>query len=204
MSLLDLADDLNKAADSKRKALEEAEKQKLSHLRKVSYYKEFGNKWFSELAGEIGALSDSFNKTAGEQAILKSHLDSDSGIDLIAIELIAQNAHVVSTDAHCSVAQKHDDLKVAIQITKQTNTSHLDCDVKITDFKEFTVQVILKHQKGEIDETATDRYCDINDEHFFPIFKTITTEEKKLFKTGEFAEFVLTHFVKTVRETRRV
>jgi hypothetical protein len=203
MKLLDIANDLNRAANAVRKAAEESEKQRAAHYRAVSYYKEFGNKWFSELLGEIETLLGSFNKTAGEHAMLKAHLNSGSEIDSIAIELITQNTPLVCANGHSSVVQKHDDLKVLIQVINGSNASHLECDVKIAAFTEFKVQVILSHEKNEIDEKATDRYCDINDANFFPIFKTVTTEEKKILKTNEFAEFVLTYFVQVARKKQR-
>jgi hypothetical protein len=202
MSLRDIATELKQEAESARRATEETEKRAQAHSRRVSYYKEFGDKWFAELAKQIETSEESFNEIAGDQAKLNAQLNVGPGAYSIAIELVRQNAALIDANPRCSVVQKHDDLKVLIELIEKSKASILECDVRIADFTEFKVQVILKNQKDVIDEKATDREYKRDPENFFPTFKTVTSEERKVFTTTEFAEFILIHFVEFTRKKR--
>jgi hypothetical protein len=203
MKLLDIANNLKHSAEAAHRQAEATASKAADRSRKVSYFKEFGNKWFSEVSEEATTLSRSFNEIAGDQATLQPHLNSDQGTYSIDISLFPQNLTSAGRDARCSIEQKPDDLKVLIHLFDGSDTSNLEFDVKIVDFAGFKVELIQKKEERVIDEKATDRYCDIDDENFFPIFKTVKSQETKLLTTNEFADFVLTQLVEHAGKPRR-
>jgi hypothetical protein len=203
MKLTDIAGEIVREAESARREAEKKEAIAAARSRRVSYFKEFGDQWFSELAKHVEALAESFNEIAGEQAKLTAQLNPGPDSFWITIAFEQPNRLLDENCPRCSIKQQRDDLKVAVDMFDGPRASNLQCDVRIPDFKEFGVQVVLKHEKSVIDEVATDKYCDVDDESFFPIFKTVRSEETKKFNTSEFAEFVLAEFISFSRRKRR-
>jgi hypothetical protein len=200
MRLIDIASEIKREAELAQKAATDEERKAATRLRRVSYYKQFGDQWFSELSKQIEMFATSFNEIAGDLTKLSARLVSDPGSFSILVSMEPQNSGILATSPYCLLTQEHDDLKVTMKLCDGPRVANFQCEVRIADYQEFKVQVMLKRETSVIDEAATDRYCNVDDEHFFPIFKTVKSEERKLLASSDFAEFVLSHFVEFARK----
>jgi hypothetical protein len=205
MKLLDIANELKQQAEATRKAAEEDQRIATARSRRISYYEQFGDQWFGELAKQIDIYINSFSEIAGDAAKLNAELKNGSnGCCSIAVCLVAQPKPSIELPPHLFLRQEHNELKVLLELFDGLNTEFFEYEVKIQDYTTFKVRVVLKTEKTIIDDDATDRFCKIDDPHFFPIFKTVKSEEAKTLSTSEFAEFSLAQFIEAARKSDQI
>lgn len=193
MSLLDIADRLNKRHEQEIKAAEEVVRQAEIKSRRLSYYQEHGRKWFLEIAAAIDELITRFNAVTGDHSKLERVNSEEFSDDLIRVIFLRLNQ--TNDIPVCILRRDFQELMVALEIDCVKAPSKDEYEVLVKKFAELRVHVKMVTRTQSLGEGVEWKNRETGNMEYEPTFVTKTIRNTHELTAYEFADFALTKFV---------
>ena len=194
MSLIEVAGRLNKKHEAEKKAAEDRARQSELHLRRLSYFREFGGKWFQNLKSEMDSLIEKFNEVTGSHSKLLRISNEDIGLDSIAVQFIESVEKPMEERPVCICRRSTEELKVTVEIEHVKAPLKEQYDLIVEDFSEIMVGLTTTTVREELGEGVKWKDRETGEMNYEPTFVQQRIRETRKLYASEFADWILSTF----------